>query len=84
MANNSCSRIGYRVSAGCIFRDMKAIGQRCPLYFPCAHHNTTLAFYPYGNIIWPYIWDICGIGYIIFHFLVRNIGCGIDKAILDV
>ena len=25
-----------------------------------------------------------GIVYIIFHFLVRNIGCGIDKAILDV
>ena len=37
-----------------------------------------------GTIIWPYIWDIYGIGYIIFHFLVTNIGCGIDKAILDV
>ena len=34
-------------------------------------------------VIWPYIWDIYGILYIIFHFLVRNIGCGIDKAILD-
>ena len=49
-----------------------------------AGHNPTLAFYPQGSIIWPYIWDICGIGYIIFHFLVRNIGCGIDKAIMDV
>ena len=27
-----------------------------------------------------YMWD----RYIIFHFLVRNIGCGIDKAIMDV
>ena len=43
-----------------------------------------LAFYPQGSIMWPYIWDICGIGYIIFHSLVRNIGCGIDKAIMDV
>ena len=24
-----------------------------------------------------------GLLYIIFHFIVRNIGCGIDKAILD-
>ena len=29
------------------------------------------------------MWDIYRILYIIFHFLVRNIGCGIDKAILD-
>ena len=43
MANNSCSRITYRVSAGCIFRDMKAIGRRCPLYFPCAHRCASVA-----------------------------------------
>ena len=48
-----------------------------------AGHNPTLAYYPYGIIIWPYIWDIYGIVYIILHFLVRKIGCGIDKAILD-
>ena len=33
MANNSCSRIEYRVSADCIFRDIKAIDRRCPSYF---------------------------------------------------
>ena len=48
-----------------------------------AGHNPTLAYYAQGIIIWPYIWDIYGMVYIIFHFLVRNIGCGTDKAILD-
>ena len=43
MANNSCARIGYRVSAGCIFCNIKAIGQRCPLYFPCAHRCASVA-----------------------------------------
>ena len=49
-----------------------------------AGHNPTLAYFPEGIIMWPYIWHIYGIGYIIFHFPVRNIGCGIHKAILYV
>ena len=43
MANSSCSPIGYRVSACCIFRDKKAIDGRCPLYFPCAHRCASVA-----------------------------------------
>ena len=43
MANNSCCQIGYRVSAGSIFRDIKEIGRRCPLYFPCAHRCGSVA-----------------------------------------
>ena len=43
MANRSCSRIGYGVLAGCIFRGMKAIGRRYPLYFPCAHRCASVA-----------------------------------------
>ena len=43
MANSSCTRIGYRVPAGSFFRDIKAIGCRCPLYLPCDHGSASVA-----------------------------------------